>query len=154
MRFNFLSSPFFILFLLVSLAPDMLAQRQREQGRLKEKLRANYTAFITQRLNLTETEAQKFWPVYNAYRQDLDLLKDQKETRPATTLTDKEAEDMLVRMVDNRSKEVELQKTCIQKLKAIMPVQKIVLLWQAEREFREKIVSNIKKRRMDSGNDD
>jgi hypothetical protein len=43
----------------------------RSQGRQQRPMaglvEAYKTAFITQRLNLTTEEAQKFWPIYNSY---------------------------------------------------------------------------------------
>jgi hypothetical protein len=38
-----------------------------QDGPKRPMLEAYKTAFITQRLNLTPEEAQKFWPIYNAY---------------------------------------------------------------------------------------
>ncbi|HEY4285477.1 MAG TPA: hypothetical protein VGN00_00140 [Puia sp.] len=43
----------------------------RSQGRQQRPMaglvEAYKTAFITQRLNMTTEEAQKFWPIYNSY---------------------------------------------------------------------------------------
>ncbi len=46
----------------------------------KENVEALKVAFITRHLNLTSEEAQKFWPAYNAYFEDLKKVrKDNKE---------------------------------------------------------------------------
>jgi hypothetical protein len=46
----------------------------------KENVEALKVAFITRHLNLTIEEAQKFWPAYNAYFEDLKKVrKDNKE---------------------------------------------------------------------------
>ena len=44
-----------------------------------ERIKALKVAFITQALNLTSEEAQKFWAVYNAYDQEI------KKARQAVT---------------------------------------------------------------------
>lgn len=40
---------------------------QPQDGPKRPMLEAYKTAFITQRLNLSPEEAQKFWPIYNVY---------------------------------------------------------------------------------------
>jgi hypothetical protein len=40
----------------------------------EEKIRALYIAYITQKLNLTPDEAQKFWPVHAQYEAELRSL--------------------------------------------------------------------------------
>jgi len=62
---------------------------QSQDGPKRPMLEAYKTAFITQRLNLSPEEAQKFWPIYNIYiseirqanadyRRDGDELKHQE----------------------------------------------------------------------------
>ena len=51
-----------LLLLLVSSFQISLAQ----QGQHRERIKALKTAHITNELNLTSDEAEKFWPVYNA----------------------------------------------------------------------------------------
>ena len=42
-------------------------------GRKAERIQALKIAFITQRLQLSSEEAQRFWPIYNNYEKDLKL---------------------------------------------------------------------------------
>ena len=53
-----------ILFLFISSAYICSAQ---DGNKDKEKIEAVRTAYITNQLNLTPEEAQKFWPIYNRY---------------------------------------------------------------------------------------
>ena len=43
----------------------------RQERPMAGLLEAYKTAFITQRLNLTTEEAQKFWPIYNSYSAEM-----------------------------------------------------------------------------------
>ena len=147
MKFSLFVPTCVTFIMLVLPFPSMNAQQQAGKGRLKEKLKASHAAYITQELDLTESEAQKFWPVYNAYRAEIEDLRSDADWKPIESMTDKEAEDVLNRQLDNKAKEVELQKKVVLKLKAIIPARKIILLWKAEKEYREKVISNIKKRR-------
>ena len=40
-----------------------------------DRIEALRIAYISEQLNLTPAEAQKFWPVYNAYRNDLKAVQ-------------------------------------------------------------------------------
>ena len=134
-----------IVFLLPSLG--LLGQNEDRADRMKEKMKAQRVAFITSELELTEAESQKFWPIFNSYRSEIDELKAQN-VKPSKNMTDKEAEDMMYSLLENRSKEIEIQKKYIQKLKAAIPPRKIAIPFRIEKEFKEKIISNMKERRM------
>ncbi len=41
----------------------------------QEKIKALYVAYITQQLNLTEAEAQKFWPLHAQFEIDIKTVK-------------------------------------------------------------------------------
>jgi len=44
-----------------------------DMNALRAAVRADKKAFVASTLQLTETEARKFWPIYDAYQRDLDL---------------------------------------------------------------------------------
>jgi hypothetical protein len=56
-------------------------QRFQRENRLAEikKIQAMEMAFITKELNLSPNEAQKFWPVFNQYRNELKSLVAEKK---------------------------------------------------------------------------
>ena len=123
------------------------AQDRQSRERVKDKLNAQRVAYITNQLDLSEAESQKFWPVYNAYTAELEQLKSSLDIQFKRDLSDKEAEDMLTSMLDGRAKEIEIQKRYVQKLKSAIPAKKIVMLYRAEREFKEKLISGIREKR-------
>ena len=52
-----------LLILILTLSFNSFAQEKDRHERIK----ALKIAFITERLQFTEIEAQKFWPIYNAF---------------------------------------------------------------------------------------
>ena len=60
-----------ILSLLCFLTFTAFAQHDEK----RERVKALKIAFITEQLNLTETEAQKFWPIYNAFEDNNNKLR-------------------------------------------------------------------------------
>ena len=59
--------------LTVSLTAVFAQQRQERQGRRdnnwRERVRSEKIAFLTSEMELTESEAQVFWPIYNELQQ-------------------------------------------------------------------------------------
>lgn len=52
---------------------------QEPKGRLHERIEVLRVAFMTNELNLTAEEAQKFWPVYNPYFAELKKAKQENK---------------------------------------------------------------------------
>ena len=46
-----------------------------DENQRQEKIQALYVAYITQQLQLTPDEAQKFWPVHTQFTNDLKAVK-------------------------------------------------------------------------------
>jgi hypothetical protein len=138
---------FFIVMLLVP-SFCMFGQNGEFKEKLKDKFKAQKVAYITSELELSETESQKFWPIYNSYQSEIEQLKADIDIKPSRDMSDKEAEDMMYALLENRSKEIDVQKKYIQKMKTAISARKIAMLFKAERQFKEKVVSNMKERRM------
>ena len=128
--------------------PAMSQDKDEPSNDQKEMVEALKRAFITERLNLSVAEAEKFWPVFNSYRDEIDELRATVDRKPNKDMTDKEAEDMMYAMLDAKSKEIDIQKKYIQKLKSAIPPRKIAQLFRLEKDFKEKVISNMKERRM------
>ena len=107
-------------------------------------------AFITQKLELTSSEAEKFWPIYNEFRlKTKELKKDRRgellELKNAKDISEKDAEEALVFLMINEQKLLDLRKEYFVKFKQVISVKKVLLLIQAEREFNKELLSYIKK---------
>ena len=62
---------FGILVLLLFAQFSLIAQKVK----IKDRIEPLKIAYITQKLGLTSEEAQKFWPVYNKFNDDLQKLR-------------------------------------------------------------------------------
>jgi hypothetical protein len=100
-----------------------------------ERLEALKIAYITKRLDLSPEEAQKFWPIYNQYAEEL------KQTR-------KDA-------IRNNKSEIELDESLLNIRKkysvlfgqAISP-QKIDIFFKSEKEFGNFVQKEIERRQL------
>lgn len=135
-----------ILLLLIAFSLSGFSQSERGQ-----KIKAMKTAFITQELNLTPAEAEKFWPVYNKYDSQIWALK-RKEREEVTklmrnniqTLTDSQASDLLKKMNSLKQDEQKLQQQMeAELLKQISPV-KLLQLRKAEHDFQMQLLKKYR----------
>ncbi len=113
------------------------------QGGKKEKIEALRVAFITQQLNLTSEESQKFWPVYNEYQDKTRAARKEFKTIGATFSSDKEAQEYLDAELLFKQRELNLYKEYYDKFKKILPLKKVALLRQAEEEFKKELLKQL-----------
>ena len=120
-----------------------------------EQVKAAKIGFITRELNLSEEEAQKFWPIYNkfdnereAHRRKMVALR-LESGAPGETLDAKEAEAAIEQYLQLRQEEVDLEKRFYQAVKKVLPAEKVALLFQAEKRFQRELLRNLQQRRDD-----
>lgn len=138
-----------ILIILLLFAGSIQAQRHGS-----EQIQALKTAHITQALDLTSTEAEKFWPIYNKYDQQLEKNRKQERREIATMvrgdvdgLSDEEAEQLIEKIIDYKEKQFMHYKNLVQELKGVIPPQKILRLRKAEEDFRKILMQQLRKRK-------
>jgi len=112
-------------------------------GGKREKIEAVRVAFITQKLNLTPDEAQKFWPVYNEYQDKLKAARKEFRQQPTIFTTDKEAQDYLDAELLLKQREFSLYKEYYEKIKKTIPVKKVAQLREAEEDFKKELLKQL-----------
>lgn len=118
------------------------SQQMREK--IEEKVKIQRIAFITQRVSLTETEAQQFWPIFNEFTDKMQQIrKPQKPEKPFDELPDADVEKLITAQFDRDSRELDLKKEYFQKLKKVISVKKIAKLYKAEKDFRGELVKQL-----------
>lgn len=142
-----------ILFLFLSFT--FYAQGDKDKDKFKEKreqIKAMKVAFLTTELDLTSSEAEKFWPLYNTFddkqfelrhRKMKDYFKKIKDTG-LDKLSEKEAAALLDQIEDNEEDLFNLRKKFIISLKGILPSVKIIKLKKAEEDFSRKLLQQYK----------
>lgn len=124
------------------------------QENKKEKIKALKIAYITKDLNLSSTEAEKFWPVYNAFDQkqfDLRMdkmrkVRNEMKSKPIESFSDAEA-NILLNQIDNLEDEsYQNKKKLISDLRKIISPVKILKLKQSEDDFNKSLLKQYRKR--------
>lgn len=137
---------FFYIFILFFTSYPIFSQNDENF----EKIKSLKIAHITEKINLTPSEAKLFWPVYNRYSEKLRDLNHQTRNckeisfEQKNNLTEEEAIKILKKHSDINEKIWQVNKEKDQELLKIISAKKLLLLKNAEREFYKKLMNQCK----------
>ena len=126
------------------------------QNRNREKLNSFKTSYITNVINLTPSEAEKFWPVYNLYSKKIQslrilieggLLREINETKGIDNISNKEADAYVSKLITLENDITANKISLIKELSKIISAKKILKLQKAEKDFNRKILQEYGKRK-------
>jgi hypothetical protein len=109
---------------------------------LREKARADKKVVVASVLDLTETEAKVFWPVYNAYQSDMVNHYDQlmklvdSYSKTYDALTDETATRLLGEYLTLEQDHVALLRSYVPRFQKVLPAKKVARLYQVENKIR------------------
>ena len=110
---------------------------------LREKVKADKKLLVATNMELTESEAKGFWPVYEQYQKDLaainqrigKLIESYAADYPKT-LTDEKAKKLIDEMVAIEQAEAGLKTSYVPKLSKVLPPKKVARYLQIENKIR------------------
>jgi hypothetical protein len=139
---------FLWLLALSAVAQDDDEVPQPQDTKVRDKIEAARIAYITDQLQLTPEEAEKFWPIYREFAQQRREIR--RELRQVTRSADPKQsdEDMVNQQFKVKQKELDLEKDYSGRLLKVISAQKLRTLPQAERRFRQMILDQIQRRQM------
>ncbi|MCC1483552.1 sensor of ECF-type sigma factor [Winogradskyella immobilis] len=117
---------------------------------LRERIKAEKIAFITDKLELTENEAKGFWPIYNKFEttnnnyRSNELRSIKRKMRDNPNMPDDEANNLLSQLVVIENKIHEARVTLVNDLKRVIPSKKIIRLKYVEDDFNRNILQRLR----------
>lgn len=126
---------------------------QEVEMKRKEKVKQLKIAYFTEELKLTVAESEKFWPVYNEMEEKIKAKRRENKKiaeeigKNSETFTDEDFKKNVNKMFDNEIAETNLKKEYYGKIAAVIGYKKASRLLKLEREFKKKLVRELKKRR-------
>ena len=130
------------------------------QNMNRPKIKLLKTSYITDAINLSPTEAEKFWPVYNLYTDKIQQLKRSLdvEIRQAIissggieNISETDAQNTLDQMLSLEQQIGDNKVKLITVLSKIISAKKIVTLQKAERDFNRQILQEFGRRKRRQG---
>jgi len=132
--------------MLLGFATDGLAQDKPADNMqiLRAKLKADKKLVVATNMDLTESEAKVFWPIYGEYQKDLqrinrriaNLLESYAADFRGKSLTDDKAKKLIEEAVAIEQAEANLKSTYAPKLSKVLPVKKVARYLQIENKIR------------------
>ena len=123
------------------------------QDRKFEEIKAHKTAFITEQVNLTSTQAEKFWPIYNKHEQDvMALRKTQLEgfktlrNKNVDDLSEAKAKAMLLKHGQVKAQLTKKMVQLISLLEGVITPQQTIKLLMAEEGFKKRLLKRFRGR--------
>jgi Spy/CpxP family protein refolding chaperone len=123
------------------------------QDRKFEEIKAHKIAFITEKVNLTANQAQKFWPIYNKHEQEvMALRKTQLEgfktlrNKNVDDLSEAKAKAMLLKHGQVKAQLTKKMVQLISLLEGVITPQQTIKLLMAEEDFKKRLLKRFRGR--------
>lgn len=118
-----------------------------------DKIEAFKIGFLTKKLNLSSDQAKVFWPIYNAYTDELKKLRQDRRNEITNakinfdSMSDSEIEKVVDDEIVFRSDELEIMRKYIPQFKTVLPIKKVAIFLKAEDEFKAELIKRIREKR-------
>ncbi len=125
----------------------------KAQATPREKLETYRIGFFTKKINLTSAEAEKFWPAYNDYQKQKNELQQKRRelimdfNQNGSTLSDKELTEIGDKLAGTLSEESEMAMTFHNKLRELLPPEKVIRYYQAENQWKAQLLNELQENR-------
>jgi Spy/CpxP family protein refolding chaperone len=138
-----------VLLATVSLMATAQQAPAGQQDRLNQLENAKI-AYLTDKISLTQDQAQSFWPVYNDFttkRRELNRQQRMLRTTSPDGLTDQQIKANLNQAMALREQEVKLERDYFNKFQKILSIRQVAKLYSAERDFTREVIKRVADRR-------
>lgn len=106
--------------------------------------------FFNEKLDLTSSETNKFWPVYNDYQSRKNRLANERKNmlryymENSNNMSDAEITESLNRYIEIEKEEVALLELYNNKFKDILPKEKVLKIYIVEVQFRNYLLKELR----------
>lgn len=114
---------------------------ERDLALMRRDLRSDKKQLIALNVPLTETEATKFWPVYDEYTGEMAKINDEfysvikDYATNQKTLTDAQASSMINRWAAIQVKQAQTRQKYVPIIEKVIPARKAALFFQIDRRL-------------------
>jgi hypothetical protein len=131
-----------VAILTVFIVPSMAQEKPADNMQLvREKIKTDKKLFIAENMNLMESEAKVFWPVYEDYQKELGKLLDKTAklidnyAANYETMTEEAAKGLIDGYLAIETERVTLMKSFLPKFRKVLPEKKVARYYQLENKI-------------------
>lgn len=122
--------------------------QQVHDNEIKDRIRAAEIAYLSQKLDLTPDEAQKFWPLYNQYTREVEVLIAERRKHNKAVQQDHQPTETDELGYERRMLDIKTHYS--QEFQKVLPAAKADNVFRSEREFRNQLIRTMKDRQVRS----
>lgn len=139
-------------YLLTILSVLLLSAGLMAQTTALEKVEAAKIALITERLELTPEQAEKFWPIYREYENQQKGIRQEfielKASHDPSTSTESENAAALAKGMALREKQLNIEKTYSDKFQEVITSRQLLSLRKAEDDFKQMLLERVRQQQL------
>jgi hypothetical protein len=121
--------------------PNMNNRGYRNQNPEMRKIQAVKEGFISRQLNLTTEQAQRFWPVYRQYQNEVWNVKQLKRLNNSAAQAN--GSEQIKKDLDYEAQLVDIKKHYNDEFLKVLPPEKVSEIYKSERAFTDELVRRL-----------
>ena len=139
---------FILAFQMVANGSQITAQSTRSDR--QETLQQQKMAFFNEKLQLTQAESVKFWPVYNDYQNRRDKITRDRNTllqyyeANLSNMSETEAGGLIQKYLALQKEETLLLESYTERFMKILPAAKVMRIYLVELDFKKWLLENLR----------
>lgn len=124
-----------LLLLLFTLSTIIVTAQPGQRG---EKVHSLKIAYLSEQLNLSPAVAEKFWPIYNQYEEEMQsLVRERKQKNDTRSVDD---------ILDQEQKALDIKRKYSALFLKVIDNNQLNKLYRAEKEFRQMVLRRAQQR--------
>lgn len=138
---------YFFFWIMIFISINIFSQEQNTH----EQIKALKTAFITERLSFTSSQAESFWPIYNSYDKRFHDLRKKRRTQIYheirnnwEQLSNEQAMILLELYFSIESEEIKIERERMHALRNVISPKEIITLKIAEEDFKTELLKRYR----------
>lgn len=129
-----------------------ISSAQRNGGDRFKEIEAYKVTYLTEKLDLSADEAKIFWPLYNAWQSEQQVLRKERMQKMISfrkiaeieELSDNEVQTLILNDFTIKQKELNLDKRYYYKLKSSLPIKIVGKFYRAQEAFKKEILAKYR----------
>jgi len=142
---------YLIIIALLFTFPSLSSAQRNGQDRFKE-IEAFKVTYLTGKLELSADEAKIFWPIYNAWQSEQQVLRKERMQKMISfrkiaeieELSDSEVQILILNDFNIKQRELNLDKKYYYKLKSSLPIKIVGKFYRAQEAFKKEILAKYR----------
>ena len=142
----------YLIIIALLLTFPFVSSAQRNGGDRFQEIEAFKVTYLTGKLELSADEAKIFWPIYNAWQSEQQVLRKERMQKMISfrkiaeieELSDSEVQILILNDFNIKQRELNLDKKYYYKLKSSLPIKIVGKFYRAQEAFKKEILAKYR----------